>query len=162
MEISRIDWINALDYNMSTGEFTWRETRGKAKKGDIAGTPDKDGYIQIRYKGKAIQAHRLAWLIVKGYDPPEQIDHINHITNDNRFDNLRMATPSQNMRNRKTNKDNASGTRGVYWNIARMMWKVEIKHNKVSHYLGYYSDYEEACKVAKDFRLQNYEGFHND
>lgn len=53
------------------------KTGRKANVGDVAGCVDKDGYIQIRLKGKMYPAHRLAWLYVYGEWPQDEIDHIN-------------------------------------------------------------------------------------
>ena len=83
-----------LDYDPDTGVFFW-------KRGKIAGTPDKDGYIQIQIDGKIYKAHRLAFLFQNGSFPTGQVDHKNMEPADNRFCNLRNATPSENRANEK-------------------------------------------------------------
>ena len=52
---------DVLRYDPKTGKFFWLESRGRVAEGDEAGTPDKDGYIQIRIDGVIYKAHRLAW-----------------------------------------------------------------------------------------------------
>ncbi|MDA6380520.1 HNH endonuclease signature motif containing protein [Escherichia coli] len=69
----------------------------------------------IMINGKAYPAHRLAWLIVYGTMPDGFIDHINRVRTDNRISNLRLVTHSENMQNRKIQKNNKSGYRGVSW-----------------------------------------------
>ena len=68
--------------------------------GKLAGSLKSNGYRQIstRINGalKNIPAHRLAWFMEYGY-LPEEVDHINRKTDDNRIKNLRDVTRSQNM-----------------------------------------------------------------
>lgn len=49
-----------LDYNRTTGIFTWKVARGCAAKGMPAGAVMGDGYIGIRVDGVRYLAHRLA------------------------------------------------------------------------------------------------------
>ena len=46
-----------LAYNPKTGVFTWNITRGKAKKGSVAGHKNKVGYIEIGLDNKLYLAH---------------------------------------------------------------------------------------------------------
>ena len=73
-----------LEYNPLTGEFKWR--------------PSNNGYVSIRIQGKAYLAHRLAWLITYGKMPKKDIDHIDRNRQNNRIDNLREVTASENSR----------------------------------------------------------------
>ena len=54
------------------------------------------------------------------------IDHINGNRNDNRFDNLRLATDSQNIRNQKKRKTNTSGFKGVGWSKQNKKWRSRL------------------------------------
>lgn len=58
-------------------------------------------------------AHRCAWLLEKGSEPPETIDHINGIRDDNRICNLRAASFAENVRNTVPKKNNKTGFKGV-------------------------------------------------
>ena len=104
-----------LEYNPDTGELTWRISSGKAKRSSVAGCVIK-GYRKIGIQGRYFPAHRLAWLIHHGVDPVSDLDHINGDRDDNRIANLRIATQSQNMHNRRADKDNTSGYKGVCCN----------------------------------------------
>lgn len=64
--------------------------------GKTAGHKSKDRYgfyLSVRVNISTYKAHRLIWKIVTGTDPCGEIDHINGIKTDNRFINLRDATP---------------------------------------------------------------------
>jgi len=88
-----------LIYCVLTGLFMWRVNRGRIKVGSIAGCKDYDDYILIRIDGTLYKAHRLAFLYMEGEFPPDQVDHINGVEDDNRWCNLRKCTLKQNMNN---------------------------------------------------------------
>jgi hypothetical protein len=101
-----------LDYNPRTGRFTWRvdKTGRGARKGATAGTVTKR-YRIICIDLKRYNASRLAFLWMTNRWPKFQADHINLDTTDDRWRNLRDATPSQNTANCKTK--NKFGLKGV-------------------------------------------------
>jgi len=140
-----------LHYDPETGIFTWKATlTGTAKKGGIAGHQHKSGYIKIMIRGKYYYAHRLAWLYINAKFPEKYIDHINQTKNDNRIDNLREATNSQNQMNISKHPRNTSGVRGVCYNKQTVQWKVQMRVNGKDVFLGYY-DY---LIQAKNVRLE--------
>jgi hypothetical protein len=101
-----------LSYNRRTGAWRWRVKRNGIRDDGIAGTV-RDGYVYIMIDGKFHCAHVLAWFYVTGEWPPNQVDHRNTNRSDNRWRNLRAATPSQNRANGRVNRDNKSGIKGV-------------------------------------------------
>jgi len=60
---------------------------------------------------------KMHWTLLHRLLMPDvpRIDHINGNGLDNRRANLRQATHTQNMQNRKRSKSNRSGFKGVYW-----------------------------------------------
>jgi hypothetical protein len=126
-----------LSYNSDTGVFTWNKRGSGVKKDGSAGWKDTKGYVKIEIGGKAYAAHRLAWLMVYGVEPSNQIDHIDGNKSNNAISNLREATNAQNKQNiRKARADNKCGLLGAYWYKAGRTWRSEIGHNGKSYFLG--------------------------
>lgn len=75
------------------------------------------------------------------------IDHINRIRNDNRLDNLRICTRSQNAANSKSRKGATSRFKGVFWYKPLKKWQVQIRKDGRSYYLGRLTDEKEAARV---------------
>ena len=83
-DLTRDEVAALLTYDPETGVFRWKVDRGqRVKVGDIAGT-EFNGYRRIRIKGRAFKAHRLAFLLMTGAMPSDQVDHINGQKDDNR------------------------------------------------------------------------------
>ena len=142
-----------LDYNPETGVFTRKvRTSNRIKAGDVAGTPNGKGYLQVRLLGRLHKLHRLAWLYVTGEWPTVMIDHENGTRSDNRFSNLRDATRGENIQNSKIRKDNTSGVKGVTVQRKTGKWIAEIKVNKQRHYLGIFDDLDVAAAVVQSAR----------
>ena len=77
---------------------------------------------------KILKVHRFAFMQETG-TLPEEVDHINGDKSDNRWSNLRAATKAQNQANRKTNKNNKHGVKGLYFEDARSLWVGAIQSN---------------------------------
>lgn len=77
------------------------------------------------------------------------VDHVNHDTTDNRKKNLRIATRSQNMMNRKIYSNNTSGTVGVKQYGTNNKWSADISVNGTRIYLGSFENYDDAVKSRK-------------
>ena len=145
-----------LDYNPDTGIFTWKLPRRKIKVGVNAGHINKSGYVRLTINHKKYLAHRLAWLYVHN-NIPKYIDHINGVTADNRICNLREATHSENMCNRKVHSNNKSGIRNVVFCKTSKKWRVRLRVNNNIINIGYFDDLELAELVAIEAR-EKYHG----
>lgn len=148
-----------LNYNPDTGLITWKINRGgHAKKGTEAGTLNWDNHRHLRVNYKIYQAHRIAWLLVHGHFPLNEIDHINGIHNDNRLINLRDVTGQENACNRPVPKNNTSGVMGVSWCKKINKWHARIRKNYQYILLGDYTNWFDAVCARKAAEHQY--GFH--
>jgi hypothetical protein len=151
---------NQLDYDKQTGLFTWNNVSKyhSEKNGREAGALC-DGYVKISISGKKYSAHRLAWLYTYGY-LPEQIDHINGISNDNRIDNLRECTHAENVRNHGKTIDKSGLPTGV-----RFMndgYQARVTYNGKQYHLGVYKTPQEAEDIYLQTRKILFGEYHRD
>jgi len=147
-----------LKYDEDTGIFTFIKSAGSRKKGDIAGSINQNGYVNIKINKKFYKAHRLAWLYVYGEMPDGDVDHLNHIRTDNRISNLRVVDSKTNMRNQKLNSENKSGEAGVYWHKAQKLWHSYITVNYKRIHLGAFVEFHRAVDARKSAEVLY--GFH--
>lgn len=124
------------------------------KVGSIAGGLHKStGYIHLRVNNKRYLAHRLAFLYMEGYFPEHQIDHKDGVRANNKWFNLRHATPLCNFQNQKISKNNTSGFPGVSWRKDYHKWQCSIKMNGKYIHLGWHDDPLEAALVRFTFEV---------
>ena len=146
--------IRELLRHESNGNFYWLVDRNhRARAGDEAGTLHPSGAIVISVDGKIYKAHRLAWLYHNGYLPQKQIDHINRNRRDNRIENLRLVTNSQNSMNKGRHPMNKSGVKGVCWESRKKRWKAEVWKENKCHFGGYHKTID-AARIAVE-KLRN-------
>ncbi len=115
-------------------------------------------YAKTRIKGKQYQAHRIVFLMNKGY-LPEIIDHIDGNAFNNRIENLREATQQQNSLNRRLRSDNKCKVPNVYWHKHHAKYGVQVSVDGKQKHFGYYDDVETAAVIAEQARQQHYGSF---
>ena len=123
----------------------------KIKEG--AWIKDNKGYIKWTkrivtedgIKKKDLLLHR----IVMNATDNKDIDHINHNPEDNRKENLRFVTESQNMRNRKIPSNNTSGVKGVCFDKWSNKWVSRITYHNKNYSLGNFDNKEDAIAARK-------------
>ena len=95
--------------------------------------------------------------IITNTDENTIIDHINRDKLDNRKENFRYATKSENRINSKTRIDNVSGIQGVRFEEGK--WRVRISVNGGYKHLGMFDDFEEAIKTRLEAENKYYGEF---
>jgi hypothetical protein len=144
-----------LDYNPETGKFARKTKWGSQNIGDEPGSLSKQGYWQIGVFGRTHPAHRLAWLHHYGEWPPHDVDHINRNRLDNRIENLRLTTRSENLHNSGARASSSSGVKGVALRSLRRgkrpnkQWVAHIMVNNKRFHLGNYYTLEEATAARQ-------------
>lgn len=123
-------------------------------------SPSGTGYAERRDKksltGKIIRMHRFI------LDAPKDkiVDHKNMNGLDNRRNNLRLCTKSENMRNRNKTRINKSGFKGVYLDF-NGQWKAQIKIKGKNVSLGRFDKKVDAAKAYNDKALIEFGEFAN-
>lgn len=118
-------------------KYKWHYERGYARRSEYQGGGRSNPKI------KHIRMHQDL------LSCPEDMhtDHINRNKLDNRKENLRIVTRSQNFANRELYSSNKSGFKGVSYLKQNKKWQAEIQCNKVQYYLGSFDTPQEAAKV---------------
>lgn len=101
---------------------------------------------------KSYYIHRLMYITYIGVIPVDrEIDHINKVKTDNRLENLRLVTKSQNQWNTgKRGKNKSSKFLGVSLESRLNKWVAEIRQNKFHKYLG---SFDSEVKAAAAYDL---------
>ena len=153
------DWRALVEYR--EGHLYWRvrPSRGRVKPGDRAGCQGmRKGYWVITYRGQRYYYHRVIWTVCNGDLPPgSMIDHIDHDPANNRIENLRLATPSQNAFN---SLKRLAKTSSVFKGVCRAklngrpVWKAQIGFKGKVHHLGWFDHEEEAAGAYAEAALE--------
>ena len=153
-----------LDYLRSVLEFrdgvlynkVFRSSHAVA--GKRSASPWVNGYMAISIKGVKYLEHRIVFYMVHEYFP-KTVDHINGDKTDNRIENLRAATYSENQCNVPLASNNVSGHKGVTFYKRINKWRAQIAFRKVVKHLGYFETKElavEFIELARDMLHNNF------
>jgi hypothetical protein len=156
-EIISQEYLKYL-FDYKDGELYWKvKFTDKVNIGSLVGHM-KHGRRYTKINKKDYLVHRLIYLYHHGY-LPKCVDHMDCDMSNNRIENLREATRSQNNYNSRLSKANTSGAKGVTWKKERNKWKVEFYIDKKLCFFGSYSDFEEAKSVAIAKRNEHHKEF---
>lgn len=122
------EWLSKYKWYILKDKYTLYAVRHCKKK------PHK--YVKVLM-------HRQILNVPKG----KQTDHRNHYGLDNRRQNLRSCTQSENNHNRRPQKAGTSKFQGVCWHKGRKKWMAQIKCNNKKIYLGYFDNEIDAGRV---------------
>ena len=152
MSVSQ-EFVKSL-FEYKDGNLYWiakSGVRSHAIIGGKAGGYAVNGYESVSIKGVRFYTHRIIFLFHYGYIP-KCLDHINGIRNDNRIENLRDFSFSQNMCNSKIHKNNKTGIKGVFKKASK--YCVQVRFNNKQNYFGSFEDLEFAELVAIEARIK--------
>ena len=123
------------------------------------GTITRNGYVVVWDGEKLAPVHRLIWQNVNGFVPKGlEIDHINGVRNDNRLENLRLVTRSQNNQNvRLARVDNqTSGVKGVSLHKQSGKWRARIKIKNRHIHIGNFDTIAQAAEAYSYAALKHH------
>jgi hypothetical protein len=142
---------NLFSYCPLTGILSYKQGAGPAKPGDEAGSRNKKGYryVKVSWEGQRIQimSHVIAWAIHYGMWPVGDVDHENTVRDNNWIANLRQASRSQNLANRR---NIGALPKGVTFDkgCAKKPYRAQIQISKGKNkYLGNYTDPADAHAI---------------
>lgn len=126
------------------------------RAGDVAGTLNKDGYIQVSVDKQIYRAHRLIFLMHHGY-MPKLVDHKDRDRRNNRIENLRAASSVQNGYNKSMQVTNRSGYKGVSYCKRSGKWQANISVNGKIKFLGRF-EFADIAHLAYEMAAAEYHG----
>lgn len=136
-----------LDYDRETGDFRWRERKGRAEAGSIAGSPSAGHYFGIKIDGAKYWAHQLAFLHVTGAWPKHEVDHRDGVKHNNAWANLRDVPHFVNQWNKRgAQANNSTGLRGVSRARRRFVAQITMRPG-ASRHVGVFDTPEEAAEA---------------
>lgn len=134
-----------FSYDARAGLLCWQQPGPGRTIGRPAGRVDTSSYRRVMIDYTSYQHHRLVWTY-HNEDPCSMlVDHINGDRRDDRIENLRLATDSQNRRNSGMFCSNTSGYKGVTWDKNWKKWKAYIYVKNRRIHLGAFNTPEEAA-----------------
>ncbi len=126
--------VDDVDYNR-IAKYSWWASRGRDNAFVAKGKVGRKG------KRKHCLMHRYILKVPKNL----VVDHRNHNTLDNRRENLRVCTRTQNMWNRRNQ------TPGQYKGVTQIKrnqkWHAQIQCEKKRYFLGLFKTEEEAARA---------------
>jgi hypothetical protein len=101
----------------------------------------------IRVNGLSRFLSRLVWEAFVGPIPKDfVIDHINGDSTDDRLENIRLLTHTENTRAFAKKRDGSTSIyRGVYFCKGKGKWRAQIRVNAKPYHLGRFDSEEEAA-----------------
>lgn len=145
-----------LSYDAATGVMRWKKSRGaRAPTGGVVGTPKAENdYLIFQVKRVLYRLHRVAWAMHYGVWPDDEVDHRNLNRQDNRIENLRIASREKNAANAPNRipgrlKGTATRPKGGF--------TAQIGVNRKKVHLGCF-DTEEAAHAAYCAAAEKYFG----
>lgn len=149
-----------LDYDQE-GYLVWKVKKAPwIEIGSRAGNLRREGYTRICINQKNHYLHRLVWIWHYGELPKCDIDHIDGNPSNNKIENLRLATRSQNMYNAVKKKQvTSSKYKGVCFIKRSNKWRALINFEKTTISMGHFLTELEAAKAYNDGAIKYFGKF---
>jgi HNH endonuclease len=149
--------VKALfSYDPQEGLLRWRNPSGRYERipaGSVAGGPNKEGYRYVNINGRFYRGSRLVWLYMTGQWPKFQVDHKDRDTGNDKWENLRLATCSQNTANKGKQKSKKRKPTSLLKGVQAVKKARGIRYRAIAtkdgvrEHLGYF-DTEELAHAA--------------
>jgi hypothetical protein len=158
LPLPSLEILNSL-FELKDGVL-YNKVKRKMMPAGIEAGCEKGGYRWVKIHHQRYSAHRIIFYMTHGYCP-EYIDHIDGNGLNNKPENLRRATLSENKCNQKIYKNNTSGVKGVYWCNPKNAWIAQIAFNNRRRTLGRFETKELAENCVTLARVEMHKNFAN-
>jgi len=154
-DLTQAEVRELFTYDKKEGLLRWRNPSGRFGRipaGSVAGsTTNKEGYRYVTINGKLYRESRIIWLWMTGEWPRVQVDHEDRNTGNDKWNNLRLASRSQNKANsgKYGGKPKSSLLKGVQavQKARSIRYRAIATKDGVREHLGYF-DTEELAHAA--------------
>ena len=99
LEMPPYDYLHEVYYYEDGCLYYKKRVANRIKVGDKVGGVGMHGYYNVSIKGRRYKLHRIVYYFHHGVMPDEEIDHIDRDKSNNRIENLRVVTRSENISN---------------------------------------------------------------
>ena len=158
LELRYEEVARLFTYDRESGVLYWRVRNGNnTRRNYVAGSikGNNNGYRRVRVNGQSYKEHRIIMMLCFGHIPENaEIDHINHVRDDNRLCNLRFVTGSENSRNKSVSSKSITGVTGVHFSKTKKKYIAQIKVNRKVMHLGMFDTLEEAAAARAEANLK--------
>lgn len=156
-ENGKLFWINRplKHFVNKRGWGIWNSQNAGKEAGYVRKRAGDARWI-VTLNGTKYCRYRLIWLLHKGR-VAKLLDHKNRNSLDDRIENLRIASHSQNKMNIGLRKTNTSGVKGVHWCKRERLWQARITVNYKMSSLGYFVNINDA-RIAREEGAKRYHG----
>jgi hypothetical protein len=149
----KLYWKHRAEEHFQTYR-TFRSWNGKFAGKEAFTSLNSDGYKAGCFMWKPIKAHQVVWAMTRGEWPTKEIDHINGDPADNRPENLRQVSHTENTKNRCVSNNTFTGQIGINKCSSSKNFRVRL----AGQAFGTYTNLEDAVRV-RDQKLTEL-GFH--
>ncbi len=153
----KVALVDDEDYDWLT-QWKWRVWK-QHSTGDYYACRTERSAVDSVFSPRVVMMHRM----ILGLQFGDKLhgDHKNHDTLDNRRENLRIATSSQNQGNSRKHKPKSSTFKGVHWSKKYGKWTATISIDGKQTFLGYRDTPEEAAALYNEAALEAFGEFAN-
>ncbi len=143
-------------FDYKNGQLLRKDINLIKRYGVFVGSKTVNGYIETSINYKRFYLHRLVWLFHYG-NLPICIDHIDGNKQNNKIENLRQVTHSQNSLNMKIRANKKIPIKNVYG--YRGGYEVKFCKDGIKKRFGPFSSLTEAENFAIEYRKENHKEF---
>ena len=147
------DYLNYL-FDYKDGKLYWKNKTSSFSNitiGQKAGCFGKENYQYVAFNKRRKPLHSVIYCMFHG-KMPKIIDHIDGNVFNNKIENLREVSHSQNMLNSRLRKDSLTGLKNITFHKTNKKYIVRMIVNGVRKHFGCYNDIDYAKFVADAMR----------